>query len=319
MRHRQGVREDRSMTNNKKRQPTIWSFGRIGVAVLCILYCLIPLHASEKPPVHRTHRVSPVAPIIKNASFHSAALGRDMPYRIYLPHNYAATTRRYPVLYLLHGLYGSYENWDTLTNLANYVACMDLIIVIPEADNSWYTNSATAPQDKFEDYIAKDLISEIDAKYRTIRDRHARAIAGLSMGGYGALKIALRDPHNFAFAGSLSGAIDAGRDLDSRVEAFAPRLLEVFGAAANPVRQNNDLFPLLQNAARSDLPYLYLGCGIDDEYFLFVNREFVAQLSHRHVAYEYHETPGKHDWAYWDRAIQPMLSTMESMFHEGLH
>ena len=316
MRHRQGVREDRSMTTGKLLLFPLANFKRI--VVVLIVGVLVPLHASENVSRHSARATSPVAPVIRNASFHSAALGRDMPYRVYLPHNYAGTTRRYPVLYLLHGLYGGYENWDTLTNLANHVAGQDLIIVMPEADNSWYTNSATAPQDKFEDYIAKDLIAEIDAKYRTIRDRHARAIAGLSMGGYGALKIALRNPHNFAFAGSLSGAIDAGRDLDSRVAVFAPKLLEVFGAAANPVRQNNDLFPLLQNAARSDLPYLYLSCGIDDEYFLLVNREFVAQLSRRHDAYEYHETPGKHDWAYWDRAVQPMLATIDLMFHESL-
>jgi S-formylglutathione hydrolase FrmB len=107
--------------------------------------------------------------------------------------------------------------------------------------------------------------------------------------------------------------------LDRRVAQFAPQLLEVFGAPDNPVRRNNDLFSLLQNAARSDLPYLYLSCGIDDEYFLFVNREFVAQLSSRQSAYEYHETPGKHDWAYWDRAIRPMLAAMESSFHENPH
>jgi putative tributyrin esterase len=281
----------------------------------CILACiLVPLLASAEPPAHSksAHRlISPPSPLVKDSSFHSAALNRDMKYRIYLPHNYAATTRLYPVLYLLHGLYGNYQNWDTLTHLPNYVAGKDWIIVMPDADDSWYTNSATTPQDKFEDYIAKDLIAEIDGRYRTIRERHARAIAGLSMGGYGALKFALRNPQSFAFAGSLSGALDAARDLDNHRPEFAPRLLEVFGSPGNPARAQNDIFQLLAHATQSELPYLYLAGGEQDR-FLSVNREFVAELSQRHVQYEYHETPGDHDWTFWDREIRPLLSAMEN-------
>jgi S-formylglutathione hydrolase FrmB len=198
-----------------------------------------------------------------------------------------------------------------LTSLANDVAGWDWIIVMPDADNSWYTNSATVPQDKFEDYIANDVIAEIDARYRTIRDRHARALAGLSMGGYAAMKLALRDPQSFAFAGSLSGALDAARDLDTRRPEFAARLLEVFGPAGNPARAHNDVFQLLAPAAPAGLPYLYLACGGQDR-FLSVNREFVAELSQRGVRYEYHETPGDHDWTYWDREIRPLLNAMRN-------
>ena len=279
--------------------------------VLCVaagLAASAQPHA-RTPSTLRAH--SPASPLVKDASFHSASLEREMRYRIYLPYNYATTTRRYPVLYLLHGLFGNYENWDTLTDLANYTAGMDWIIVMPDADDSWYTNSATKPQDRFEDYIAKDLIAEIDGKYRTIRDRHERAIAGLSMGGYGAVKFALRNPQSFAFAGSLSGALDAARDLDRNRPEFAAKLLEVFGPAGNPARAQNDIFVLLPKATPAALPYLYLACGTEDR-FLPVNREFVAELSRHHVDYEYHETPGDHEWAYWDREIKPMLVAMES-------
>ncbi len=279
-----------------------------------ILACILTALAASAQPQTRaqSHRVlPPAAPLVEGAQFNSAALNREMRYRIYLPHNYAATTRRYPVLYLLHGLFGNSQNWDTLTNLASDVAGMDWIIVMPDAGDSWYTNSASVAQDKFEDYIAKDLVSEIDGKYRTIRDRHARAIAGLSMGGYAALKFALRYPGSFAFAGSLSGALDAARDLDSRVPEFATKLVEVFGAPGNRVRTQNDIFLLLPKTNAAELPYLYLACGTDDR-FLSVNREFVAELSGRRVRYEYHETPGDHNWAYWDQEIRPMLSMMES-------
>src|SRR6266699_6773087 len=116
-----------------------------------------------------------------------------MHYRVIIPRDYA-TGGRVPVIYLLHGLYGDYQNWDTRTGLENYVQNFHLLIVMPDADDSWYTNSATIPADKFEDYIATDLISEIDEKYRTIGERHARAIAGLSMGGYGAVKLGMKYP-----------------------------------------------------------------------------------------------------------------------------
>ena len=156
---------------------------------------------------------------VRDALFHSASLGRDMHYRVLLPRDYTRSGR-FPVLYLLHGLYGDYQNWDTRTGLENYAKDLHLIIVMPDADDSWYTNSATVAADKFEDYIAKDLIAEVDEKYRTIRDSHGRAIAGLSMGGYGAVKLALKYPELFAFAGSLSGAFNAPQSLDSQRPEF---------------------------------------------------------------------------------------------------
>ena len=131
------------------------------------------------------------------------------------------------------------------------------------------------------------------------------------MGGYGALKFALRYPQSFAFAASLSGALDAARDLDSRLPEFAPKLVEVFGDPGNPARAHNDIFQILPSAAPDELPYLYLACGSEDR-FLFVNRDFVSELARRHIRYEYRENTGTHDWAYWDREIAPLLNTMEN-------
>ncbi len=290
----------------------------IGFCILTSLVSWPQTQVQTRVPIQPSHRsISDASPLVKDARFQSRALNREMRYRIYLPHGYATTSRRYPVLYLLHGVNGNYENWDTLTHLPRYVAGIDWIIVMPDADDSWYTNSVSAPRDKLEDYIAKDLIGEIDRKYRTIPDRHARAIAGLSMGGYGALKFALRDPHAFAMAGSLSGALDAARDLDTRFPEFAPKLVEVFGAPGNPARAQNDVFVLLQKATPDELPYFYLACGTKDR-FLSVNCEFVAELSRRQVDYEYHETPGNHDWAYWDQEIRPLLRAMENRFSPKL-
>jgi S-formylglutathione hydrolase FrmB len=251
------------------------------------------------------------APLVEDATFHSASLDRDVRYRIYLPREYKKTSQRYPVLYLLHGLYGNYQNWDTLTHLAGYAEGLPWIIVMPDADDSWYTNSASRPQDRFGDYITHDLIAEIDNRYRTIRARHGRAIAGLSMGGYGAIKVALQNPAMFAFAGSLSGALDAPRDLDAKRADFKGKLMAVFGPPDSQVRKHNDVFRLLENVAPDQLPYFYLACGTSDE-FLAINREFVAQLSTHRASYEYHETPGGHTWEYWDAGIQRLLLRLAS-------
>jgi putative tributyrin esterase len=245
---------------------------------------------------------------VQDGAFHSAALDREMKYRILLPCSYRSGSGHFPVLYLLHGLYGDYLDWDASTNLERYAERYDLIVVTPDAGDSWYTNSATNPKDKFEDYIAKDLVAEIDGKFRTLRDRHLRAIAGLSMGGYGALKIALRYSGDFAFAGSLSGALNAPQDLDDKRPEFRDQLLKVFGPPGSAVRTDNNVFSLLQSAndQAKDLPYFYLACGSGDS-LLQVNRDFAAQLSSRAAAYEYHEAPGEHAWDYWDRTVQDLL------------
>jgi putative tributyrin esterase len=243
---------------------------------------------------------------VRDNSFHSAALDREMKYRILLPCGYGATGGRFPVLYLLHGLYGDYLNWDTRTNLERYLEKYEVIVVTPDADDSWYTNSASDPKDKFEDYIAKDLIAEIDGTFRTLRSCHARAIAGLSMGGYGALKIALRYPGDFAFAGSLSGALNAPQDLGDKRPEFRNQLLKVFGPLGSKVRADNNVFSLLQGVSTKNLPYFYVACGSADD-FLPVNRDFAAQLSSRSADYEYHETGGGHAWDYWDGALPDLL------------
>jgi putative tributyrin esterase len=252
---------------------------------------------------------------VKDAVFHSVSLQREMRYRIIVPRDYDEGGR-FPILYLLHGLYGDYRNWDTKTSLENYARNVHVLIVMPDADDSWYTNSATVTGDKFEDYVAKDLIREIDEKYRTIRERGGRAIAGLSMGGYGAVKFAFKYPNLFAFAGSLSGALDAAQNLDTLRPEFRAKLLEVFGKEGSPTRAENDVFRLLDAREDTAYPYLYLACGTGD-FFLDTNRALVRQLSSRKIAYEYHETPGEHSWDYWDKALGPMLQAIERTVPEA--
>lgn len=283
-------------------------------ALVCcfILFSTLPAGFAQKADAVPPSQSNKGTLAVDNV-FHSHSLGRDVHYLVLLPHDYRSG-HSFPVLYLLHGLYGDYKNWDTRTGIEKYAKPMPFLIIMPDADDSWYTNSASAPGDKFEDYIAKDLISEIDAKYRTIRERRARAVAGLSMGGYGAVKLALKYPELFAFAGSLSGAFNAPRDLGQLRPDFRAKLLEVFGDANSRTRRQNDIFLLLKTTHQ--FPYFYLACGTAD-FFLATNRDLAAQLSSQEQAYEYHETAGGHTWGYWDSALDPMLHAVASNFESG--
>ena len=229
-----------------------------------------------------------------------------MRYRIYLPAANADSSRHFPVLYLLHGVYGNFTDWDKQSHLRRYAENRDLIIVMPDGDNSWYVNSATNPKDRFEDYIVTDLIAEVDQRYQSIPRRESRAIAGLSMGGYGALNLALKHPDLFAFAGSMSGALNAPTDLGARQPAFQKDLLRAFGPPGSATRAQNDVFELLKHADVARLPDIYVSCGLSDV-FLELNRRFADQLHAQNVPHEAHTAPGGHDWKFWDEMIKEML------------
>jgi S-formylglutathione hydrolase FrmB len=241
--------------------------------------------------------------------------GAALQYRVLLPADYESSPRRYPVLYLLHGAGGDENDWSSRTDLASYIAKFNLIVVMPAVGNTWYANSASDEKARYEDVIIRDLIPHIDAKYRTIGNWHGRAIAGLSMGGFGAMKFALRYPHLFVFAASFSGAFDAPRT-DVVVNATDERsknLLQTFGENGSETRRQNDVFQLLAKISPGTrVPYLYIATGNNDPLVSVLpsNPRFADALRERKFAYEYHERPGSHDWRFWDAEIKSALERM---------
>lgn len=241
----------------------------------------------------------------------SKLMARKMPYNVILPQTYnekSAENRRFGVLYLLHGLTGSYENWATRTKLSEYAKAYDLIIVMPEGENGWYTDSPVNPNDKYETYITDELIPEIDKKYRPKSDRSNRMIAGLSMGGYGALKFGIKYPERFSFAGSFSGALSIPTD-GWTFDFVRPSIKTAFGEANSPTVKSNDIYALIKDmpeAKVKELPYFYFDCGTED-FLIKPNRDFAALLLTKKIPYEYRELPGKHDWKYWDAQVQEFL------------
>ncbi|MDT5060645.1 MAG: hypothetical protein QOH63_1104 [Acidobacteriota bacterium] len=243
---------------------------------------------------------------VETVPLESHLVGKTLEYSVVLPPNYRLITSRkkhYPVLYLLHGWNGHPQGWITETKLTEYAARHQLIIVLPEGNNGWYTDSATVADERYETYILQELIPDVESRYRAMRGREGRAIAGLSMGGYGALKFGLKHPDVFIFVASMSGALDApARTNDSSI-------MQTFGDAGTVTRADNDLFKLAGNLPAdrlAALPYFYMDCGTEDPW-LKVNRELANLFSERKIAHEYRETPGGHDWKYWDGQEQVVL------------
>ena len=217
------------------------------------------------------------------------------------------------MLYLLHGLGGNAGDWvSDRAQLARHAAPYDLIIIVPEGRDAWYTDSATVPADKYETYFVQELLPDVQRRFRTIETRAGRAVAGLSMGGYGALKFGLKHPGLFAFAGSMSGALAvASWDADDpSMPAFLkPSLARVYGATNSPVRPANDIFKIVRElpAERaSALPFIYLDCGTED-FLVASNRDFAGLLLERKIPHEFRQLPGGHTWPYWDKQVQEVL------------
>ncbi len=247
---------------------------------------------------------------VHSYSLSSKLMNREMPYRIILPTGYASTSERYPVIYLLHGLTGHFNNWTDKTKLAEYSTAYKFIIVTPEGGDGWYTDSATVPADKYESYIVEELIPEIDKKFRTLADRDHRAIAGLSMGGYGAIKFGLKYPEIFSLAGSFSGALSVTATLPTtRDAAYVKTVTAIFGPPDSDARKANDVFKIVSEITdeqKKKLPFLYIDCGLED--FLFKsNRDFIELLLEKKIPHEYRQRPGGHSWTYWDAQVQEFL------------
>jgi putative tributyrin esterase len=250
---------------------------------------------------------------VETVQFQSKLTNATLPYNVILPPDYrTSSATRYPVLYLLHGFGGHYSDWVTRTNLADYAAQYRMIVVTPEGNNGWYTDSAGVATDKYESYVLKELIPDVQKRYRAIEARYGRAVAGLSMGGYGALKFGLKSPDTFVFVGSLSGALAAAawtEDDLKNLKSIRDSVFAVFGPVASETRKANDIYEITRglSAARvAGLPYFYLDCGTED-FLASSNQQFAALLREKKIPHEYRELPGDHNWAYWDQQVPEVL------------
>jgi len=281
------------------------------------------IHAQDKPVLNRR----PDAKIGDNwkseavkLQLDSKLMGRPMPYQVVFPVGYKNKVdedRRYPVVYLLHGLTGHFDNWVSRTLLVEYAAKQNVLVVTPEGGDGWYTDSASTANEKWESYIVQELVPEIDKRFRTVAARDKRAIAGLSMGGYGSIKFGLKYPDRFVFVGSFSGALGAASFTEKLIPgAIGTTIDGMFGPVGSDTRKSNDIFEIIRSLTPDkikDLPFIYLDCGTED-FFFQNNREFVSLLTEKKVPHEFRQLPGAHNWQYWDKQVQEFLELADRKF-----
>jgi S-formylglutathione hydrolase FrmB len=282
---------------------------------------------------------------VQTVEITSASVGRKLKYNIVLPLKYEQTTDRYPVLYLLHGYSSNYTAWARL-GAGDYAHAYDLIVVMPDAGNSWYVNWARddeGQKNHWEDFLIKDLIGHVDATYRTIARREGRAINGLSMGGYGALMLGLRHPELFCSIGSESGALafakqvaerlKDGKELPRRDRPLSttpdPRIgVEGFSSQAERTPKGRmfvaaedcaayDPFQLVLKVPRDKLPHIYLDCGTEDR-LLESNQAFMKVLLENKIPFTYAQSTGEHKGPYWAREVGHAMAVQYVLLQRNL-
>jgi S-formylglutathione hydrolase FrmB len=213
----------------------------------------------------------------------------------------------FPVYYLLHGLSDDYSIWHRRTCIEFYAGGYPLIIVMPDAARSFYCDMVEGPP--YERHIIEEVIPMVDRYFPTIAERRGRVIGGLSMGGYGALKLALKHPDLFCSVNGQSGCYRVVKDLIDHGEwpgypQLTPELRRIFGQ--NP-SLDNDPFTLAQQVAPAQRPAIRLDCGTEDP-LIQQSRDFHAHLEQLGVDHEYQEYPGTHDWFYWEAHLRETLA-----------
>ena len=290
----------------------------------------------------------------------SQSLGTRKELVVYLPPSYARTpNRRFPVAYYLHGLGGRETDWTrhgelhlVMDSLAA-TGAPEMIIVMPDGDDGWYTTWNTLPAydecrrnpparesadaycvpwPHYDDYVAHDVVQFVDRKYRTEARRARRAVAGLSMGGYGAVTLALEYPDVFTAAASHSGVLSplyrgphpfdghplwalSGSDLETAYGRLWSRTWPALGRdtaswwARDPGRR---LDRLIAKHGKQPVPALFADVGTEDALFVDQSRAFRWAVERDGVPIEYHEWPGQHDFTYWRAHVGESLAWLAS-------
>jgi S-formylglutathione hydrolase FrmB len=284
---------------------------------------------------------------LSTVEFFSPAVARTMKYNIVLPPDYATSDERYPVLYLLHGAGQNYTSWSRM-GVPFYTDLIgDLIVVMPDGGNSWYVNfaeSAEGQTNNWEDHVVKDVVGHVDANYRTLARREGRAIAGLSMGGYGALNLGLRNAPMFISIGSTSGALDHGRQAAALLRAGSPPpvsdgsrrseeinpVIGISGFSSQAERTPRgiefltemqatayDPFQLISTVPRHRMPHIYLDSGTEDG-LIQGARELAMILMEKDFPFDLMQMSGEHNTAYWAQSIGHLMTIQHEVMRRAL-
>ena len=230
----------------------------------------------------------------------SRSLTKASSFNIVFPDD-PAIPRPWSVFYLLHGLSDDHTIWMRRTSIERYVAGLPLVVVMPDGGRGWYSNAVAPGGLAYEDDLIKDVVGLVDRTFPVKAERSGRAIGGLSMGGYGAVKLGLKHHDMFASVNSHSGALAFTHREQKDARALSPEFTAIFGE--KPKGGKEDPFALVEQIDHGRVPAMRIDCGKDD-FLIEDNRSFHKHLEMRHIPHEYEEFAGNHDWAYWDTHVQ---------------
>ena len=237
--------------------------------------------------------------MVSTISVTSPSMKKEVPVTIVEPNNYRKNGPGLPVLYFLHGYSDNYQTWVARTSLKDLADRYGIIVVCPDGGySSWYFDSPVDPAWRYETFVTKELVADIDHRYHTLAKSKSRAIAGQSMGGHGSMFLAIRHPETYSVVVCLSGGVDlrpfpGNWDIAKRLGTLKD----------HPDRWTaNSVVTLAETLPPGQLA-ISIDCGVDD-FFLTVNRNLHQLLLTRKVPHDYTERPGCHDWDYWANAIK---------------
>ncbi len=292
------------------------AFRKFAFSICFILLCAIAFAQSGK--------------VLEQEIIKSNILNRDVNYTVYLPADYDISQRSYPVVYLLHGFTDDNTGWLQFGEINRYAdkAIADgtippMIIIMPNADSSWYINSYNG-KENYEDFFIKEFMPFIEKKFRIKAEKRYRGIAGLSMGGYGTLIYALKYPGLFAAAAPLSAGVFASDELVNMPEDnYANVLAKVFGSGlkdksrlTNQWYKNSVLDIVAKETADSLKKVRYwIDCG-DDDFLTKGNCLLHIELTEKHVPHEFRVRDGAHNWTYWRTGITDALHFIGDSFRQ---
>lgn len=268
--------------------------------------------------------------VIEEKAVKSTVLNRSVKYSIYLPADYETSDRSYPVVYLLHGYTDDNTAWlqfGEINRLAD-AAIADgtippMIIVMPNADSSWYINSYDG-KEKYEDFFIKEFMPAIEKTYRIKAEKAYRGIAGLSMGGYGTLILSLKHPELFSAAAPLSAAVFDDNTLTSMADhSYDNTFAQLFGRGLkgkdrlSDAWYANSVLKIIETKSADDLKkvHYWIDCG-DDDFLTIGNCLLHIALTEKHVPHEFRMRDGAHTWTYWRTGIIPALAFIGDEFHQ---
>lgn len=249
----------------------------------------------------------------KEIQVRSEKMNKDVPVTVITPDGYKKN-KEYPVIYLLHGFSDNNTAWAKKGAVGSLADLYKIIFVLPDgAFDSWYFDSTFTPEYQYETFVSKELISYIDNNYKTIKDRKARAITGLSMGGHGALYLALRHQDTFGSAGSTSGGVDIrpfpnNWNISKRIGTIEE----------HPENWEKNTVINMTHLLKPDSLNLIIDCGTSD-FFYQVNCNLHDKLLKEGIPHEFYTRPGGHSWEYWGNSIKYQVLFFNECFNKALN